>query len=259
MVRKVAYLLVLVTVASTLASTADPAPATRPGRDVVGGDRAADGEFGWAVRLSMGCGGSLIAPRVVLTAGHCVTGSGKNKSIAVVGGVTDLTAAGAVHARSSRVYRSSGFQNETRGQDWALIKLNHALDLPLLDLEPEEPADGELTVVGWGQTSELSLAQERRLRYASVDVVPDADCARAYQRIGISVVEGESICAARPGVDACQGDSGGPLVRRTGDGEWAQVGIVSWGLGCAREGYPGVYTQISAFREEIRERAAKLG
>jgi secreted trypsin-like serine protease len=59
-------------------------------------------------------------------------------------------------------------------------------------------------------------------------------------------------------VDTCQGDSGGPMFRRDDAGEWVQVGIVSWGLGCARPENPGVYTQTSTFAAEIAAAAASL-
>jgi secreted trypsin-like serine protease len=88
--------------------------------------------------------------------------------------------------------------------------------------------------------------------------VPDATCAKAYRKAGVDLVSEESICAGKRGVDTCQGDSGGPMVRMTGAGRWEQVGIVSWGLGCARGGYPGVYTQVSAFRKAIKAATAKL-
>jgi secreted trypsin-like serine protease len=112
--------------------------------------------------------------------------------------------------------------------------------------------------MGWGQTREDSMRQERRLHYAIVPTVPDKVCAAEYKKAGVDLVADESICAGRRGVDTCQGDSGGPMVGRDADGQWVQVGIVSWGLGCARDGYPGVYTQISAFRTEIRKAVQKL-
>ncbi|KZR99274.1 Transmembrane Protease serine 9, partial [Daphnia magna] len=49
------------------------------------------------------------------------------------------------------------------------------------------------------------------------------------------------------------GDSGGPLIiQATPNSRWIQVGIVSFGIGCARAEYPGVFTRVSAFRFWIR-------
>lgn len=44
-----------------------------------------------------------------------------------------------------------------------------------------------------------------------------------------------------------QGDSGGPLVCEFNN-TWVQVGIVSWGIGCGRKDFPGVYTEVSIYK-----------
>jgi secreted trypsin-like serine protease len=262
MVRNVASLLVLGTLAVTFTATVAPARAGDPGRipEVVGGAVAPQGRFPWMVRLSMGCGGALTAPRVVLTAAHCVVGSGPDRSITVIAGVTDLNSRKAVRARSVRVIQAPGFLDETRGDDWALIQLDRTVDLPTLPLTNGTGNDGgPFTVMGWGQTAENSPVQKNRLRFAEVPVVADRTCAKAYAPSGVTLVAAESLCAGRRGVDTCQGDSGGPMVRRDKTGAWVQVGIVSWGTGCARKGFPGVYSQVSTLRSAIRKATRKLG
>ena len=47
-----------------------------------------------------------------------------------------------------------------------------------------------------------------------------------------------------------QGDGGGPLVCEKA-GQWYQVGIVSFGIGCGRPNVPGVYTKVEAYEEWI--------
>jgi secreted trypsin-like serine protease len=248
MVRNAISFLALALIACGLA-----VGAAGPARAIVGGAVAAQGQFPWMVRLSMGCGGALTAPRVVLTAGHCVTGAGPNVSIRVTAGAVDLTSPAAITARSVSVVRSADFSDETHGNDWALIRLDRPLHLPTLPLSRAGADDqGTFTILGWGVTGEADRHQETKLRYGTVPTVPDAQCAADYRTISVELVRAASICAGRLGTDSCQGDSGGPLVRPDGHGGWLQVGIVSWGFGCARKDYPGVYTQVSTFRAAIR-------
>lgn len=51
------------------------------------------------------------------------------------------------------------------------------------------------------------------------------------------------------GKGACAGDIGGPLVAHN-----KLHGIASWGDGCAKPWYPGVYTRVTAIRDWIREK-----
>jgi len=57
-----------------------------------------------------------------------------------------------------------------------------------------------------------------------------------------------ALCAGAEGRDACDGDGGGPLVCEE-EGQWFQVGIVSFGIGCGRKGVPGVYTRVQAYHQ----------
>ena len=99
-------------------------------------------------------------------------------------------------------------------------------------------------VTGWGTTSEGGLVSPT-LRKAKVPVVSDSECIKAY---GNQIYPEEMLCAGKDGVDACQGDSGGPLVvQDEAHHGWSLIGIVSWGVGCARDGYYGVYTEVSHY------------
>ncbi|WUX70181.1 serine protease [Streptomyces sp. NBC_01429] len=243
-----AVVLAAVSLQPTSASAA-PAP-------IVGGTRAAQGEFPFMVRLSMGCGGALYSSTVVLTAAHCVNGSGNNTSITATAGVVDLQSSSAITVKSTKVLQAPGYNGA--GKDWALIKLASPItNQATLKLATSTTYNtGTFTVAGWGAATEGG-AQQRYLLKASVPFVSDASCNASY---GGEVITSEEICAgyASGGTDSCQGDSGGPMFRKDNAGEYVQVGIVSWGNGCARPGYPGVYTKVSTFASAIASAAATL-
>ncbi|MFC5800531.1 S1 family peptidase [Streptomyces formicae] len=231
-----------------------PASASAAPPPVVGGTRAAQGEFPFMVRLSMGCGGALYTQQIVLTAAHCVSGSGNNTSITATAGVVDLQSSSAIKVKSTKVLQAPGYNGT--GKDWALIKLAQPVNLPTLKIaETTAYNSGTFTVAGWGSAREGG-PQQRYLLKATVPFVSDASCQSSYPEL----VPGEEICAGfnEGGVDTCQGDSGGPMFRRDDAGAWIQVGIVSWGYGCARAGFPGVYTEVSTFATAIKNAAATL-
>jgi secreted trypsin-like serine protease len=223
---------------------------------VVGGVRAAAGEFPWMVRLSVGCGGALYARDVVLTAAHCVDGTEATTSITATAGVVDLESSKAIEVRSTYVLQAPGYP--ASDADWALIKLASPIQLPTLKLATTPKFNnGTFTIVGWGRDREGGNSQ-RYLRKAPVPFVSDAACRRAY---GGGFVAAKMICAGdlqNGGIDTCQGDSGGPMVRRDSANNWVEVGIVSHGWGCARPKFPGVYTKVSTFAAAIASAATKL-
>ena len=239
-------------------AVAAPGPTATP--NVVGGTRASQGEFPWMVRLSMGCGGSVLTSQVILTAAHCVSGTGSNTSITATLGVVDLQSGSAVKVKSTYVYQSPDYVNYDEGHDWALIKLKTAVTQPHITLAADTSNDsGNFTIMGWGATREGG-AQQRYLRKATVPFVSDSVCGGAYTDAGYNFVDNAMICAGlmdEGGIDTCQGDSGGPMVKSTSAG-MVQVGIVSWGQGCAEPGFPGVYTQVSSYSAEILAAANSL-
>ncbi|HWG99578.1 MAG TPA: serine protease, partial [Pilimelia sp.] len=245
---------VLVASGAAVATAAAQARPDEPIRPIVGGSRAQQGEFPWMVKLSVGCGGAMYTRQIVLTAAHCLWSSGPNTGVTATIGAVDLQSPTAVNVRSSYVLRAPGYSSVTRGRDWALIKLERPVDAPTLAIATDPGLNsGVFTVAGWGATREGGVGS-RYLLKVDVPFVSDAQCRQAYSYL----VASDMICAGNytaGGKDSCQGDSGGPMFRRDAVGAWVQVGIVSFGDGCARPGKPGVYSEVSTFAADIRAAA----
>lgn len=150
------------------------------------------------------------------------------------------------------------------GDDIALLKLSRRWTGPVarLFLDSAQSLDGQVRVAGFGKTlfnlnqslspfpradgSGFVYAGSPRLLEASILSVPEAVCRARYPS---AAIEKGQLCAGleQGGRDSCQGDSGGPLSIRASDGCSTQVGIVSWGEGCADAGAYGVYTRVAAY------------
>ena len=105
----------------------------------------------------------------------------------------------------------------------------------------------KVTVAGWG-TVKYEGNVARVLRKVTIHTIENSICKNIYR----NVTDGE-ICAGYTdfgGKDACQGDSGGPLWYRENGVDY-QIGIVSYGNGCARPDSPGVYTNVPHYRDWI--------
>lgn len=112
----------------------------------------------------------------------------------------------------------------------------------------EDIPDGTtLRVSGYGET-QVATDDPTYLRAVSVPKISNERCEEKYAAYIFPVNE-NMLCAGftEGGRDACWGDSGGALVNDAGE----VVGVVSWGIGCAQPGYPGVYARISHVRDFI--------
>ena len=105
-------------------------------------------------------------------------------------------------------------------------------------------------VTGWGRNSS-SGPPSNILQEATVTTMTNSQC-RSSSHKHDRITE-NMICAQAAGRDACKGDSGGPLAVLGQDGSYSQIGVVSWGKGCARQGYPGVYTRLTALLPWLTE------
>ncbi|XP_050996688.1 serine protease 44-like [Acomys russatus] len=228
---------------------------------IVGGKLAAERKWPWQVSLQVYrqhiCGGALISKWWVMTAAHCVYG---HLDYEVLMGEVDLLSPMSVKIP---------IQDIIVHQDYSVMgPIVHDIALALLAFPvnysvyiqpvclPERSFSiqpGTLCwVTGWGRIVEQGR-QSRVLRELELRIIHQEECNQILKdSLGsiFTLVQEGTVCAYSEKGDACQGDSGGPMVCELNK-TWVQVGIVSWGVGCGREGHPGVYTEVSYYKDWI--------
>ena len=208
------------------------------------------------------CGGTVIAASWILTAAHCTVDpfDGSNMSpqaIDVLTGRSDLNATGGQRLHVVEIVRHSGWNYDTMRNDIALLRLDSPTTSPAQGIVQQgqyhlwDPGS-TATATGWGATAGGGGTFPARLRQVTLPMVSDTDCSASYP-VGAPAGTfhgGTMVCAGvlpGGGRDTCQGDSGGPLVVPKPGGGWLQVGITSWGEGCAEPNRPGVYTRLAVY------------
>ncbi|XP_034121594.1 seminase [Drosophila guanche] len=221
------------------------------GPRIVGGKETSIAQLPYLVYLRQGgfflCGGSLLSPTVVLSAAHCVYGA-QPEDYTVHAGASRLDEAAPVVRGVASFRLAPSYSPTNFDMDVAMLLLKEPV--PLSDGRvatiaacrnpPESNAYARIS--GWGVTRENNREPAVQVRTAMVRMLSAAECRLSYA--GMAKLSDSMICASVRGLrDSCSGDSGGPLVYR------GQVcGIVSWGFGCARLAYPGVYTSVASAR-----------
>jgi trypsin len=230
---------------------------------IVGGHAAKSGDAPFQVAMvrasghSLMCGGAILDENTVLTAGHCC--QGLSSAVLIDYDFLDW-GQGAAH-KSLVVDEIVPHENYNAGDltnDICLVHVRGSFVFGIQDTEvkalslPTVHDGGEDTsyvgksfiVSGYGTTS-AGGSLSGQLMLVETPYVSDEECDGDYS----GGIFDSMICAGEAGIDSCQGDSGGPMFMN--DASKTHVGIVSWGVGCGYDGYPGVYTQTSYFIDWI--------
>ncbi|KAI9575744.1 hypothetical protein GQX74_015486 [Glossina fuscipes] len=192
------------------------------------------------------CGGSIISENIVVTAAHCLQGV-KPSELQVRLGSTYYNEGGLLVGVKALKYHEK-FDPKLVIYDIAIAKLDKSIKesstVRYIELTKKVPKTGTSAVVsGWGTKCFMACDLSPVLMEVEVTFLERKDCASPTYLYGEKIKE-TMVCGYAKEKDSCQGDSGGPFVA-----EGKLVGVVSWGQGCALDGYPGVYADVAALRD----------
>ncbi len=252
-------------------------------QSIIGGENAGQGEYPWMAslvtidsssgELDKGCGGSLIDPNWVLTAGHCVEylpSDISNLRIVInslTANITPLPLGGElIEVEEIFIHEDYDDFNFSFGNDLALIRLKEPAIAEPIELATFSDSiyyqhHAPAKVLGWGLMDTLTFEPSDSLLVAQPVFIDIDTCSQLYtnSRFASAVADNldNLICSGYyediAPVGAASGDSGGPLFYEN-NGEYKQVGIVSGGarLYTTLE-FPGVFVFIPNYLDWIYE------
>ncbi|XP_056117659.1 polyserase-2, partial [Rhinichthys klamathensis goyatoka] len=230
---------------------------------IVGGQNATAGAWPWQVSIhgSEGhfCGGSLINNQWILSAAHCFPGTAPSGLTVYLGRQTQAGPnPNEVSRTVSSIINHPAYKTSSHDNDIALLQLASPVNFtdfisPVCLASSNSVFFNKTSswVTGWGAIrSNTPLPSSIPLQEVQVSVFGNRQCKCLYSVV--SQITDNMICAGllEGGKDSCQGDSGGPMVSKQGS-VWIQSGVVSFGEGCAKSNFPGVYVRVSKYQDWI--------
>lgn len=254
---------------------------------IVGGKQAKKNSWPWQVFVKFGfdCGGALIDEFWVITAAHCINKASLKSAYVRVGAHVHQANNDNVDELGTRIAVDEVIVHESYNSqnfkfDMALLKLKKSAipkntdgspnlkEIAPICLSTMETCFDKRTpcvVTGWGVNDADTWERNDYLSEVAVRLMSTSECT-THSTYKAYFHEESMLCGgwADGGKDACAGDSGGPLVCRVEstdddrngryDNQWVLYGLVSWGLGCAKKGQPGVYTNVPNLSEWVQEK-----
>ncbi|KAM9237257.1 LOW QUALITY PROTEIN: transmembrane protease serine 11C-like [Dugong dugon] len=225
---------------------------TPSGNKTAGGTDAEEGEWPWQASLQQDkvhrCGATLISNSWLVTAAHCFIKANNPKEWNVSFGLL---------LSDPKIQRSVKDIKPAHDNDIAVVHMSspvlytsNRLRACLPEATYKFPPNSDVVVTGRG-TLKTDGTSSNILQKGLVKIIDNKTCNN--KEVYSGVITPGMLCAGflKGPVDACQGNSGGPLLSADSKGTWFFAGIVSWGDECALQNKPGVYTQVTFYRDWI--------